>query len=205
NEDATFECKLDGLDYAGCNSPKGLSGLADGSHTMSVRATDAAGNRDATPASVTWTVDTTAPETTIDASPAELTKETSARLTFSSEAGATFACRLDDADYASCGSPTALSGLKDGGHTFSVQATDAAGNTDETAASFDWTVDTVAPAVSFTDQPADPTNNTTAHFDFTSEADATFECSLDNEAFYSCQPPEHVPVTNRGHPFAVRA
>ena len=43
--------------------------LADGSHTFEVRATDAAGNIDATPASRSFTVDTAAPQTTIDSGP----------------------------------------------------------------------------------------------------------------------------------------
>ena len=54
----SFECKLDSGSYAPCSSPKTTSHLADGSHTFYVRATDAAGNTDPTPASRTFTVKT---------------------------------------------------------------------------------------------------------------------------------------------------
>src|SRR6185437_10019078 len=53
---STFECKLDAAAWATCTSPKAYSGLATGSHTFSVRATDAAGNTDSTPATQTWTI-----------------------------------------------------------------------------------------------------------------------------------------------------
>ena len=66
---ATFEVRLDGGAWIPSTSPKVYSGLSDGPHTFDVRATDAAGNADLSPATFAWTVDTAAPNTTITCSP----------------------------------------------------------------------------------------------------------------------------------------
>ncbi len=61
---SSFECRLDGAAFAACATPLTYSeALADGSYTFQVRATDPLGNTDATPASYTWTIDTTVPAT----------------------------------------------------------------------------------------------------------------------------------------------
>jgi hypothetical protein len=54
---ATFTCALDGAAWSACTSPAGYSGLAPGGHSFAVRAADAAGNVDPTPAVQNWTVD----------------------------------------------------------------------------------------------------------------------------------------------------
>ena len=53
---ASFECRLDGGSFEPCTSPTTYSGLKKGKHTVEVRAVDAAGNVDPTPATRTWTV-----------------------------------------------------------------------------------------------------------------------------------------------------
>lgn len=57
---STFACSIDGGATVPCNSPVTFSGLAAGTHMFSVRATDGAGNADATPAERAWTVEPTA-------------------------------------------------------------------------------------------------------------------------------------------------
>ena len=56
----TFQCSFDGAAYAGCTSPRGYTGLAQGAHTFSVRQIDSLGNV-GTAASRSFAVDTTVP------------------------------------------------------------------------------------------------------------------------------------------------
>jgi hypothetical protein len=143
-----------------CTSPQSYSSLAEGSHTFQVRAVDNAENTDASPASFSWFVDTVRPDTVLDSHPADPTASTSASFSFhatdaSPSSGiAGFECKLDGGSYSACTSPQSYSGLGDGSHTFSVRASDNAGNTDASPASFTWLVDTVAP-VTTDDAPSD--------------------------------------------------
>jgi large repetitive protein len=52
----TFQCKIDQGDWGACAAAYTTPTLSNGSHTLSVRATDAAGNVDATPATFTWVI-----------------------------------------------------------------------------------------------------------------------------------------------------
>ncbi len=56
---AKIQCQIDGESFADCTSPTTFAGLAEGFHTATFRAEDAAGNQDPTPATGTFTVDTT--------------------------------------------------------------------------------------------------------------------------------------------------
>jgi hypothetical protein len=123
-----------------------------GGHSFAVRAKDAAGNVDATPASYAWTItaapvaDTTPPETAIATGPAASTTDTTAAFTFTAnEAGSTFACSLDGAAATPCTSPVSYTGLAVGAHTFAVHAIDPAANADPTPAPYSWTITAPAP------------------------------------------------------------
>ncbi len=201
---ATFECGLDGGGYAACPASHNLSTLAQGSHTLLVRAVDAVGNRDTSPASRTWTVDTVAPNTTIATAPLALTNSTSAMFDFTSEVGATFECNLDGTGFAACTDPVTFT-VANGAHTLQVRAIDPAGNVDGSPASHSWTVDTVPPDTTIVSGPPANTATAAANFDFSSEAGATFQCNRDGLGYMACSDPYSVSVSEGGHTMQVRA
>lgn len=59
--DSTFQCRIDSASFASCTSPFTSAALADGAHTFEARATDSAANTDLTPASRSFSVDTSVP------------------------------------------------------------------------------------------------------------------------------------------------
>ena len=152
---ATFECRLDGPGaavgtYGPCTSPRILGSLADGAYTFMVRAIDAAGNVDATPASRSFTVDTTAPDTTITGGPTGTTNVATPSFTFTAtEAGLDVRVQArrpgrDDGHVRELHlAAFATARWRTATYTFSVRATDAAGNVDATPATRTFTVETV--------------------------------------------------------------
>ena len=211
SEPGTFECALDGGPWAVCSSPARYSGLADGDHVFQVRAVDAAGNVDATPARSAWTVDTTPPDTTITDAPAGNVPAGPVDFRFSaSEAGATFECRVDGDTFAACTSPFHIAAPTVGDHSFDVRAIDRAGNVDPTPAWQSWHTlppDTTPPTTTIVSAPSGRIPTGPVDISFTSDTPGnTFSCSLDGALFSSCQSPVHTPSLSVGdHTFRVRA
>jgi hypothetical protein len=112
--------------------------------------------------------DTAPPNTSISSGPSSTTASTSASLGFSSsESDSTFQCSLDAGASSSCTAPKAYSSLGLGPHTFSVTATDAAGNADATPAVRSWTVT----------EPGSPLDCTTTLFSGADVADAVLQAA----------------------------
>jgi hypothetical protein len=139
----------------------GITTPVPGDTTTNLRAT-ATDGATTTPCSApfAYTEDSVAPETTITKAPKKKTKKKSATFAFeSNEPNSTFECSLDGKALArpvslfeafmrllgarspratsSCTSPVTVK-VKKGKHTFTVAATDAAGNKDQTPASASW-------------------------------------------------------------------
>ncbi|OGU11010.1 MAG: hypothetical protein A2075_13280, partial [Geobacteraceae bacterium GWC2_58_44] len=166
---AVFTCKLDDGDYAPCGTPYSYDNLADGSHSFTVQSKEQTGEPIATPTSFAWTIDTLAPDTGLPGTPANPTSSAAASFSFTStEVGSTFQCSLDGGTFASCSSPKAYTNLTAGSHSFEVLATDAVGNSDLSAAAYNWSVDQTPPETTIGGKPSDPTAIAAATFSFTS-------------------------------------
>ncbi|MCU6329264.1 type I secretion C-terminal target domain-containing protein, partial [Enterobacter quasiroggenkampii] len=170
---ATISLRVDGVEI-GTTVANGLgvwsftpsSSIGEGPHALTAVATDAAGNP--SPVSNTWTltVDSVAPAAPVITqvlddvperlgalNPNDSTNDTTPTLNGTAEPGSTVTIRLDGADLITIpvdGSGTwtytLTTPLGEGPHTFSVVATDAAGNTSQPSDDFTLNVDITAPA-----------------------------------------------------------
>ncbi|MGK0310684.1 MAG: ATP:corrinoid adenosyltransferase, partial [Ilumatobacter sp.] len=179
---ATIEVTIDGVVHTGVVEGTDWSAtstieLVDGEYTVSVTATDAAGNT--ATATQTLTVDTTVPVVAITSS--DLTNDTTPTITGTTEDGATIEVSIDGVVHTGVvegtdWSVTATNELVDGdAYVVSATATDAAGNT--ATATQTLTVDTTQPVVAITSSAL--TNDTTPAITGTTEAGATIEVTID--------------------------
>lgn len=137
---STFECQLDGGSIAACTSPYTADSLSEGEHTFQVRATDSAGNTDASWASVAWRVDLTPPTLRLVSVPLSGSPSINAVIHAEvSEQGGTFQCAHAGGEPQACTNPLRFTALTDGEHSVSIQAVDIAGNISDSV-SYEWTV-----------------------------------------------------------------
>jgi hypothetical protein len=197
----TVTCQLDTATPATCTSPWTYTGLTDGAHTFTLKGTDAAGNTATKTAS--WSVDTAPPTVALTAYPSDPSTSGNAVFQFTVSGATTVTCKLDGGAPAACTNAANYSGLADGMHTFTVQASDGAGNT--TSKGYAWTIDTTGPSVTFTSTPASLTNSTTASFGFTVSGATTTTCQLDGGSPNTCTTSFSVTGLMQGqHTFTVR-
>lgn len=123
---STFECQLDASNFTPCASPAAYGGLSDGQHTFAVRATDAFGNTETTPATTRWTVDATPPvvaiSSPINGSVYDRGRALTAAYTCSDAGTGLRSCAGDVVNGAK------IDTTKLGRHTFAVVAIDNVGN-----------------------------------------------------------------------------
>ncbi|MCY1074729.1 Ig-like domain-containing protein [Archangium lansingense] len=113
--------------------------LADGPHTVSATAKDAAGNTSSA-TDVPFTIDAKPPDTRITAQPPLQTLSTTANFSFDAFGASVFGydCSLDGRTFVSCTDPKNYTALPDGRHTFAVRARTWGGVVDPTPATYTW-------------------------------------------------------------------
>lgn len=211
---ASFECALDGGAFTACSSPKSLTGLTAGSHTVQIRAIDTAGNIGLAN-SYSWVIDLTTPEAFISSNPVSITNQTNATFTFSANTppdGAIigYECKLNTATWSACSSPQTYSSLQEGQHTFFVRSIDNNNNV-STPVSYSWSLDTTNPVVSISSTPTMLNNSTVASFTFAASDSGggmviEMKCKLDSEVYSTCSSPMNISSLAQGiHTYSIIA
>ncbi|WP_243409446.1 Ig-like domain-containing protein [Pontibacter virosus] len=183
-----FEVSLNGGDYEAVSNPYTLNNLADGRYTLSVRAVDAAGRKDTTPATHTWTIITEPPTpptftaVTEDRGPVNndrVTSDNTIRLSGKAQAGVEVT--VSEAERGVLGKvQTNDSGdwtynyesttLPSGVYRFTATATDIAGNVSKVSSTFTVTIDLTRPDVVLSTETKAPVTKAFAvQFKFTEE------------------------------------
>lgn len=212
---------LSGVDSTTCTDANGASSpcsnlivstpSVEGTAVVRVVVADKAGNVSA-PYLYSYVFDKTPPVVKINSQPATLTGSVTASLAFSAMDAVSgvdkFQCSLDQGAFADCASPMNYAGLTAAAHNFRVQAKDKVGNTSAPIAA-NWTIDTTAPTLAFTQTPTPYSNSATGTFAFTGKKNnqpiSVFECRLDTSAFASCTSPVNLQNLAEGnHSFEVR-
>lgn len=112
---------------------------ADGTYALNLKQTSPT-TGDSALVGINWTLDTSAPDTSLVSAPADPNLSVDSSFAFSSpDSTATFECQMDSGSFASCASPMNYAALSPGSHTFTVRARDSVGNIDASPATHTWT------------------------------------------------------------------
>jgi hypothetical protein len=162
------------------------SALAQGQHTVTATATDAAGNTGAPSQARAFTVDTVAPGAPVLTGPGALITTATPAIEGTAEAGSTVTVTVDGAvvgtvtaDASGAWSFTLASELAQGAHVATAMATDAVGNRSPASAARRFTVDSVAPSVPVLTGPGALVNTARPAMGGTAEAGSTVTVTLD--------------------------
>lgn len=149
-----YQCRIDSGAFTACPAAGfTASPLPVGQHTFAVRAVTAKGVADPTPATSTFTVqatpppvDTTPPALAITHRPPAIVRSRAVRFAFTATGAAHVGCAMDGHTAKPCSGSVRYARLAEGRHTFTLLASDTAGNKASRAVRF--TVDTVPVALS---------------------------------------------------------
>jgi len=129
---------MNGTAWSACSNPETYTSLVDGSYEFAVRAVEGE-SADPTPATASFKVEATPPQTTITSAPSGRVPIGAVSVAFSSDqAGASFECSLDGGSLSSCATPYELASPASGPHDFEVRAVNGAGVADPSPDNAAW-------------------------------------------------------------------
>ncbi len=173
-----------------------LTALSDDPHSVTASAADVVGNGSSQSSPTGFTVDTASPAAPVIAEPTNNqivglasptirgTAEAGTTATFglsSNKTPVTFDCQLDTNPIVACSNPAVFAGLLDGTHVLKVSSIFGA-FTDATPATYNWSVDTLAPGLPILTSPLNGSsiNSSSVTVRGTAEAGATVSVILDS-------------------------
>jgi arylsulfatase A-like enzyme len=202
----SMTCALDGRP-AGCSKGRvSLRHVRVGEHSLTVKATDPAGNVGTT--EYLWTVDRTRPEVGILDAPRRLSSDlVSSFNLWSSVDPGFFGCSLDGHVPMPCFGSPGFYDLKEGRHALEVWSYDLAKNR-SVVVRYAWKIDRTPPVLRLVGGPREGSTEGSGETTFTvsqSEKGQLF-CSLDSVEFTTCSSPVHYANLPIGaHTFEVYA
>ncbi len=165
-----------------CTSPYAPFLDTDGTWTVEVRLTDAAGNSSALGRSAAWVLDTRAPDAPVVSGPRSPGRDLQPTWSVVAEVGARLECRLTTPvgsvpDWTPCTSPATTPVLGDGTYTFEARATDAAGGTGP-AGRASYLLDTTPPLAPVLTAPSSPSRDRAPSFSYVLADGDTAACRI---------------------------
>lgn len=186
-----YVCKLDNVPLPTCATsanPTVSFSVSEGPHTLTVTATDLAGNANDPPFTHSWRMDKTAPTVTIKTKPPEQSGSRLAVFGFDSpESPVAYQCSVDGSGFGECAASFSVPDLQDGPHIVQVKARDLAGNTTLEPEEYRWSVDTTSPDAPVLTAPEGtrPVGERKPLFKGTAEANSTVSVQVDGAAVAS--------------------
>jgi hypothetical protein len=210
NEPASFECSVDGGEFAACSATTSFA-LSEGAHNVRFRGTDRSGN----PGAITAPVNFNVIDTALLTGPPDFSASNDVTFVVGTATGTTVECAIDNEPLADCGATAgdqlakSYTDLGEGPHTFTARARFGT-DFDRVALVRTFEVDTVAPDTSF--DPAvgpddgDVTTLFGATFAIGASEPASLQCRLGSAEFAGCSSPHSFADLPFGqHRFEARA
>jgi hypothetical protein len=181
-------CKLDAQPSKACSSPQTYTALAQGRHTVLIRAANSSGAAVSGPIAWTIAVATAPPTVAIGAAPAALVGPGPVSVAWTTTgAVGTTECRVDLGAWVACATPRTVAALARGPHSFDVRVANSLGSATDSAS---WVVGDPPPAVAVTSRPDAISSATAATIAWNGVgAVAATGCAVDGAPAVACTSP----------------